>query len=65
MQSILRMPEVSRVTSLSKSTIYELIKVNKFPHPKRIGIRAVGWLADDIQNWIENLSLNSARGYDE
>ena len=41
------------------------MKVNKFPHPKRIGIRAVGWLADDIQNWIENLSLNSARGYDE
>ena len=58
MFQMIRMPEVARTTSLSKSTIYDLIKANKFPRPKRLGKRAVGWLADDIQNWIENRPLD-------
>ena len=57
MTPMIRMPEVAKTTSLSKSTIYDLIKANKFPRPKRLGKRAVGWLADDIQNWIENRPL--------
>ena len=57
MFQMIRMPEVARTTSLSKSTIYDLIKANKFPRPKRLGKRAVGWLTDDIQNWIESRPL--------
>jgi prophage regulatory protein len=57
MDQVIRMPEVVKTTSLSKSTIYDLIKANKFPRPKRIGKRAVGWLADDIKSWIKNRPL--------
>ena len=62
MQNILRMAEVARTTSLSRSTIYELIKANKFPQSKRIGKRAVGWLAGDIQSWIETRPLGGNWG---
>ena len=52
--NILRINEVKNITSMSNSTIYELIKINKFPRPKRIGKRAVGWLENDIQAWFES-----------
>jgi prophage regulatory protein len=62
MTPMIRMPEVARTTSLSKSTIYDLIKANKFPRPKRLGKRAVGWLANDIQSWIESRPLGGKWG---
>ena len=52
--NILRINEVKNITSMSNSTIYELIKTNKFPRPKRIGKRAVGWLENDIMAWLES-----------
>ena len=52
--NILRINEVKNITSMSNSTIYELIKTNKFPRPKRIGKRAVGWLENDIQAWLDS-----------
>lgn len=54
MNNIIRINDVIKLTSMSNSTIYELIKSNDFPRPKRIGKRAVGWLENDIQNWIDN-----------
>jgi prophage regulatory protein len=54
MQSFLRISEVAGVTSMSRSAIYEMIKGNNFPRPRRLGKRAVGWLSKDIQNWIES-----------
>jgi len=53
MERILRIKDVIKITAMSNSTIYELIKSNDFPRPKRIGKRAVGWLENDIQNWVE------------
>ena len=54
MEHMLRIKDVIKITAMSNSTIYELIKSNDFPRPKRIGKRAVGWLAGDIQSWIDN-----------
>ena len=53
MERILRIKDVIKITAMSNSTIYELIKSNDFPRPKRIGKRAVGWLENDIQNWVD------------
>tara|TARA_R110001592_G_scaffold87304_2_gene257954 strand:+ start:276 stop:482 length:207 start_codon:yes stop_codon:yes gene_type:complete len=53
MERMLRIKDVIKITAMSNSTIYELIKSNDFPRPKRIGKRAVGWLENDIQNWVE------------
>jgi prophage regulatory protein len=62
---ILRLNNVKEITGLSRSSIYLMIKRNEFP--KNISLnnyRAVGWLDEDIQNWIENRITSSklARG---
>ena len=54
MKNILRINDIKNITSMSNSTIYELIKADEFPRPKRIGKRAVGWLENDIQAWLDS-----------
>lgn len=54
MQSILRIADVAGITKISRSTIYEMVNGDIFPRPRKIGKRAVGWLATDIQHWIES-----------
>ncbi|MGC6498957.1 MAG: helix-turn-helix transcriptional regulator [Henriciella sp.] len=52
-QSILRRPEVERITGVKTSTLYEWMSKGTFPRPVRLGQRAVGWRKDDIDNWLE------------
>lgn len=49
---ILRLPAVEDVTGIKKTKIYDEIKNGRFPQPVRLGTRSVGWLADEIQDWI-------------
>ena len=49
---LLRLPAVLHRTGLSRSTVYVLMKAGKFPRPRRIGARAVGWPEDEIEAWI-------------
>jgi prophage regulatory protein len=48
---LLRMPKVVRMTGLGRSTIYRMIAVNEFPHPVRVGKRAVAWRSADLDRW--------------
>ncbi len=49
---ILRLPDVKALTGLSRSSIYLYIQSGFFPSPMKIGVRSVGWLESDIQEWI-------------
>ena len=49
---IKRRPEVEAKTGLSRSTIYEKMKNGTFPKPVKLGPRAVGWLATEVDAWI-------------
>ena len=40
-------------TGLSRSTIYEMIGRDEFPRQFNLGIRAVGWAADDVLAWLD------------
>ncbi len=51
---LIRLPEVKSRTGLSRSTIYLRIKEGKFPAPISLGMRAVGWLEFDIQQWLDD-----------
>ena len=53
---VLRLKEVPRVTGLGRSYIYQLQAERQFPHSIKIGVRAVGWLEDEVQAWIEHRS---------
>lgn len=50
--SILRRKQVERRTGLSRSTIYLRIQKGDFPKPINLGDRAVGWLENEIEEWL-------------
>ncbi len=51
-QQILRFPAVQQRVSLSRASLYRLIKLGKFPKPVSLGGRAVGFVESEIENWI-------------
>lgn len=50
--SILRLPEVMKLTGLSRSSIYAKIDEGDFPQQINLGARSVGWLASEVEAWI-------------
>ena len=52
-QHILRLPTIKAITGLSRSTIYLRMSEGSFPRQVNLGSRAVGWLASEIDHWIE------------
>ena len=50
---ILKAKDVSLKTSFSVGHIHRLARENKFPKPIQISENRKGWLASDIDDWIE------------
>ena len=48
----LRLPEVIKLTGLCRSSIYQMEAEERFPHRVPIGLRAVGWVESEIQDWL-------------
>jgi prophage regulatory protein len=59
--SILRRRYVQGCTGLSRSTIYRRVAEGTFPKPVNLGGRAVGWIAAEVQDWLER-QIASSRG---
>lgn len=53
-QKILRLPAVLRTTGLSRTTVWRLVKANKFPAPVRLSARAIGWRHSEIEGWLRS-----------
>jgi prophage regulatory protein len=51
--SISRIETVKRRVGLGKSTIYEGMAEGTFPHCISLGKRAVGWIDEEIDAWLE------------
>jgi prophage regulatory protein len=56
---IMRLSEVKMVTGLSKTTIYRFEKEGRFPSRVSLGERSVGWMEDDVQNFLLRLKNRS------
>jgi prophage regulatory protein len=52
-KQILRRPEVSRRTGLGRSALYAAIQAGRFPKQVKLSPRAVGWLEEEVTQWIE------------
>ena len=52
MMKILRIPEVIKLTGLSRATIWRLERKGKFPSRLYLSENAIGWHEDDIREWI-------------
>jgi len=50
---IMRLPEVTQKTGYKRASLYNFIKEGKFPPPKSLGGRAVGWDSTLVQAWID------------
>ena len=56
---VLRLPKVIQITGLCRSMIYQLEAADRFPRRIRIGSRAVGWLHEEVQQWLADRVMES------
>jgi prophage regulatory protein len=52
---LLRLPEVSRLTSLGRSAIYARVAAGTFPQPISISSRCTVWREPEVRAWIDAL----------
>ena len=47
----IRFRELRRLTGLSRTTIWRLVRRGEFPSARRISAGAVGWLLSEVAGW--------------
>jgi len=52
-RSIIRLPRVKAKSGLCRSDIYDGMAAGTFPQSVPLGKRAVGWIEDEIDEWVE------------
>lgn len=50
---IIRLRDVMSCTGLARSTIYKFVEENIFPRPVSLGGRAVGWVEEEVLDWVQ------------
>jgi prophage regulatory protein len=55
---LISLREVMRLTSLGRSTLYDLIRVQRFPAPLRVTERRSAWVQSEIVSWIQDRIRN-------
>jgi len=53
---LIRLPEVSRLTTLSRSAVYRAEAAGQFPKRRRVGLRAVAWSEAEVLAWLASRS---------
>jgi prophage regulatory protein len=51
---ILRVDEVLERRGDSQTQLYKDVAERKFPAPVKIGVRSIGWLEHEVDDWIAN-----------
>ena len=44
--------EVESMTGLSRTSIYRLMRLGRFPEPVRVGPKAVRWNEEELEDWL-------------
>lgn len=53
--TFLKLPDVCKITGLSRSTVYKLIKAGTFPKQLKLTEHSSAWIASEIQGWADNV----------
>ncbi len=48
---IIRKKKLAEFTGLQRTAIDDLIREGLFPKPIKLGVRSIGWLEKDINDW--------------
>jgi len=51
---LLKIQKVIELTTLSRSTIYRLVEIGKFPRPVKLTTRTIGWVEEEVKEFIQN-----------
>ena len=51
---LIKIKEVTQMTSLSRSTIYSKMSRQEFPQSRSLSCRSVSWIRKEIENWIQS-----------
>jgi len=51
--------KLEALTTLSTSTIQNMIARNEFPPPRELSARRVGWLYRELMEWAENRPISN------
>ncbi|MCT7309721.1 helix-turn-helix transcriptional regulator [Ralstonia sp. L16] len=54
----LDLPSVAAAVALSETTVQQLVREQKFPRPRAISPRRVGWLLREVQEWAEKCPVS-------
>ena len=52
-KKFIRLPEVISRTGYKRTSIYEKIAEGTFPAPIKLGPRAVAWVSEEIEEWMD------------
>lgn len=59
---ILRLPALEIKVGRKKTGIYSMISQGLFPAPISLGLRAVGWVESEIDQWLQERIKQSRQG---
>ena len=51
LEPFLRLPDVLKITGLSRSTLYRMVAEHTFPAPVKLSRRAVAWNQRPVREW--------------
>lgn len=60
---LVRIREVLQLCGLSRTTLYREIKLHGFPAPVKLSARSVGWLQDDVMQWLASRIAQRGHAY--
>jgi prophage regulatory protein len=49
---LIKLRDVMDITGLGRSTVYKYVASGDFPKPVSLGVRAVAWVEEEVQDWI-------------
>lgn len=52
---LMKINEVLIATKMSRSRLYQFIKDDKFPRQRKNGPRAVVWVRQEVEDWVDNV----------
>lgn len=52
---LLNLQEVTKLLKIPKSTLYHLMRKNRFPKPLKLSERKIAWRVSKIKKWLEKL----------
>jgi prophage regulatory protein len=58
---IFRPTEAAAKLGIGRASLYRLVKIDLLPAPRKVGLRASGWLESELDAFLERQRLNTVR----